>query len=173
MKNKILAFAVLFFFLAACSDDSSVSTQNSGGASNIRSSCKFDESVLEDVAANAGVALKKMVYDDSLGRRGPERFFFVETAGDSAVISLTGLADACNRLIRKIDVRLESDTLFATLKYDEHGETDCLCFWVDMSFTVNKKFLGDSVKTLVIGNEIFTRVYQREALANDDNGESD
>ena len=150
MKKFFLWFVAAAFMLAACSDDSSTESITNK-ASSIRSSCKFDDSWFEE--ANAAKSLKKMVYSESAAEREPERSFYVEDLGDSVLVSLTGLVDACNRIVRDIEVRMEGDTLYATLDYDPNGGTDCICFWVDMSFTVAKKF--EKAKTLVIGKEIF------------------
>ena len=164
MKKFLACSAVFAVLLLGCGDDSSTPSQaTSGNASNIRSSCEFDESFLEE-AASVGMSLKKMVYDDSASEHKPERYFTFEERGDSVQVSVSGLVDACNRLIRDIDVRIESDTLYATMKYDPNAETDCLCFWVDLSFMVAEKFIDDSVKTLVIGEEIFERHYKIELI---------
>ena len=143
MKNKFLWLAVAAFMFIACSDDSSTESITNK-ASSIRSSCKFDDSWFED--ANAAMSLKKMVYSES-------------------AVSLTGLVDACNRIVRGIEVRMEGDTLYATLDYDPNGGTDCICFWVDMSFTVAKKF--EKAKTLVIGKEIFPLREEKDGPADD------
>ena len=150
MKNKFLWLAVAAFMFIACSDDSSTESITNK-ASSIRSSCKFDDSWFED--ANAAMSLKKMVYSESADEREPERYFYVEDQGDSVLVSLTGLVDACNRIVRGIEVRMEGDTLYATLDYDPNGGTDCICFWVDMSFTAAKKY--GSAKTIIIGDEVF------------------
>ncbi len=150
MMNKFLWLAALAFMFAACSDDSSTESITNK-ASSIKSSCKFDDSWFGD--ANEAKSLKKMVYSESGDDREPDRSFHVEDLGDSVLVSLTGLVDACNRIVRNIEVRMEGDTLYATLDYDPNGGTDCICFWVDMSFTVAKKF--EKAKTLVIGKEIF------------------
>ena len=150
MKNKFLWLAVAAFMFIACSDDSSTESITNK-ASSIRSSCKFDDSWFED--ANAAMSLKKMVYSESADEREPERSFYVEDLGDSVLVSLTGLVDACNRIVRGIEVRMEGDTLYATLDYDPNGGTDCICFWVDMSFTAAKKY--GSAKTIIIGDEVF------------------
>ena len=151
MMNKFLWLASLAFMFVACSDDSSTESITNK-ASSIKSSCKFDDSWFGD--ANEAKSLKKMVYSESGDEREPERSFYVEDLGDSVLVSLTGLVDACNRIVRNIEVRMEGDTLYATLDYDPNGGTDCICFWVDMSFTVAKKF--EKAKTLVIGKEIFS-----------------
>ena len=150
MMNKFLWLAALAFMFVACSDDSSTESITNK-ASSIKSSCKFDDSWFG--VANEAKSLKKMVYSESGDEREPERSFYVEDLGDSVLVSLTGLVDACNRIVRNIEVRMEGDTLYATLDYDPNGGTDCICFWVDMSFTVAKKF--EKAKTLVIGKEIF------------------
>lgn len=150
MKNIFLWLAAVAFMLAACSDDSSPQLITNK-ASSIRSSCKFDDSWFED--ASEASSLKKMAYSESADERVPERYFYLEDHGDSLLVSLTGLVDACNRWVRDIDVRMEGDTLYATLNYDPDVGTNCICFWVDMSFAVAKKF--EKAKTLVIGNEIF------------------
>lgn len=150
MKNKFLWLAVAAFMFIACSDDSSTESITNK-ASSIRSSCKFDDSWFEEASANGGFALKKMVYEEL--EREPERSFYVEDLGDSVLVSLTGLVDACNRIVRGIEVRMEGDTLYATLDYDPNGGTDCICFWVDMSFTAAKKY--GSAKTIIIGDEVF------------------
>ena len=150
MKNKFLWLAVAAFMFIACSDDSSTESITNK-ASSIRSSCKFDDSWFED--ANAAMSLKKMVYSESADEREPERSFYVEDLGDSVLVSLSGLVDACNRIVRGIEVRMEGDTLYATLDYDPNGGTDCICFWVDMSFTAAKKY--GSAKTIIIGDEVF------------------
>ena len=150
MKNKFLWLAVAAFMFIACSDDSSTESITNK-ASSIRSSCKFDDSWFED--ANAAMSLKKMVYSESADEREPERSFYVEDLGDSVLVSLSGLVDACNMIVRNIEVRMEGDTLYATLDYDPNGGTDCICFWVDMSFTAAKKY--GSAKTIIIGDEVF------------------
>lgn len=162
MMNKFLWLAALAFMFAACSDDSSTESITNK-ASSIKSSCKFDDSWFGD--ANEAKSLKKMVYSESGDEREPDRSFHVEDLGDSVLVSLTGLVDACNRIVRNIEVRMEGDTLYATLDYDPNGGTDCICFWVDMSFTVDKGLLDDSVKTLVIGEEVFTRREEEPAAA--------
>ena len=162
MKNKFLWLAVAAFMFIACSDDSSTESITNK-ASSIRSSCKFDDSWFED--ANAAMSLKKMVYSESADEREPERSFYVEDLGDSVLVSLSGLVDACNRIVRNIEVRMEGDTLYATLDYDPNGGTDCICFWVDMSFTVAKKF--EKAKTLVIGKEIFPLREEKDGPADD------
>ena len=150
MKNAFLWLVATAFMFAACSDDPSTESITNK-ASSIRSSCKFDDSWFED--ANAAMSLKKMVYSESADEREPERSFYVEDLGDSVLVSLTGLVDACNRIVRGIEVRMEGDTLYATLDYDPNGGTDCICFWVDMSFTAAKKY--GSAKTIIIGDEVF------------------
>ena len=77
-------------------------------------------------------------------------------------VSVTGLVSACNKVIKGVDVRVEGDTLYATVNYMPDTETLCMCTWVDLSFTVDKGLLGDSVKTLVIGEEVFTRQEKTE-----------
>jgi hypothetical protein len=150
MKNKFLWNVAVALVLAACSDDSSTESITNK-ASSIKSSCKFDDSWFGD--ANEAKSLKKMVYSESGDEREPERSFYVEDLGDSVLVSLTGLVDACNKMVRDIEVRMEGDTLYATLNYVPDVGAKCLCFWVDMSFTVAKKF--EKAKTLVIGKEIF------------------
>ena len=162
MKIKFLWLAVAAFMFIACSGDSSTESITNK-ASSIRSSCKFDDSWFEE--ANAAKSLKKMVYSESAAEREPERSFYVEDLGDSVLVSLTGLVDACNRIVRDIEVRMEGDTLYATLDYDPNGGTDCICFWVDMSFTVAKKF--EKAKTLVIGKEIFPLREEKGGQADD------
>ena len=162
MKNKFLWLAVAAFMFIACSDDSSTESITNK-ASSIRSSCKFDDSWFEEASANGGFALKKMVYEEL--EREPERSFYVVDQGDSVLFSVTGLVDACNRIVRGIEVRMEGDTLYATLDYDPNGGTDCICFWVDMSFTVAKKF--EKAKTLVIGKEIFPLREEKDGPADD------
>ena len=150
MKNAFLWLVATAFMFAACSDDP-LTESITNKASSIRSSCKFDDSWFED--ANAAMSLKKMVYSESADEREPERSFYVEDLGDSVLVSLSGLVDACNRIVRNIEVRMEGDTLYATLDYDPNGGTDCICFWVDMSFTAAKKY--GSAKTIIIGDEVF------------------
>ena len=162
MKIKFLWLAVAAFMFIACSGDSSTESITNK-ASSIRSSCKFDDSWFED--ANETKSLKKMVYSESADEREPERSFYVEDLGDSVLVSLTGLVDACNRIVRNIEVRMEGDTLYATLDYDPNGGTDCICFGVDMSFTVAKKF--EKAKTLVIGKEIFPLREEKGGQADD------
>ena len=161
MENKILFFAAAALLFTACSDDSSVQS-TTDKTSNVRSSCKFDESWLEETSANGGFALKKMVYDESTDERGLERSFYVEDFGDSVTFAVTGIVDACNKLVHNIDMRMEGDTLYATLNYDSGAETKCICSWVDMSFTAAKKY--ESAKTLVIGDEVFLRRERAETV---------
>lgn len=150
MKNKFLFFAAAALLFAACSDDSSIQS-STDKTSKVSTSCKFDDSWLEEASANGGFALKKMAYEES--EREPERSFYVVNQGDSAIFSVTGIVEACNKMVRDIGMRMEGDTLYATLNYEPDVATDCLCFWVDMSFTAAKKY--GSAKTLVIGNEVF------------------
>ena len=165
MKNAFWWLVATTFMFAACSDDP-LTESITNKASSIRSSCKFDDSWFEE--ANAAKSLKKMVYSESAAEREPERSFYVEDQGDSVLVSLTGLVDACNRIVRDIEVRMEGDTLYATLDYDPNGGTDCICFWVDMSFTVAKKF--EKAKTLVIGKEIFPLREEKDGPADDSSG---
>ena len=152
MKQKFFVFAVAAFMLAACSDDSSIQS-STDKTSKVSTSCKFDDSWFEEASANGGFALKKMVYEESAGEREPERSFYVVDQGDSVLFSVTGIVDACNKIVRDIGMRMEGDTLYATLDYDPNGGTDCICFWVDMSFTAAKKY--GSAKTIIIGDEVF------------------
>lgn len=150
MKNAFLWLVATAFMFAACSDDPSTESITNK-ASSIKSSCKFDDSWFEEASANGGFALKKMVYEES--EREPERSFYVVDQGDSVLFSVTGIVDACNKIVRDIGMRMEGDTLYATLDYDPNGGTDCICFWVDMSFTAAKKY--GSAKTIIIGDEVF------------------
>ena len=127
------------------------------------SSCQFDESTFEKSVA--GKSLKKTTSEDKYGEGGPERNFYVEDAGNSAQVFVSGLVSACNKVIRGVEVRIQGDTLFATVNYRPDTETLCLCSWVDMSFTVEKGLLDDSVKTLVIGEEVFTLREEEPAVA--------
>ena len=161
MKKFFLWFVAAAFMLAACSDDSSTESITNK-ASSIRSSCKFDDSWFEE--ANAAKSLKKMVYSEPADEREPERYFYVEDLGDSVLVSLTGLVDACNKLVRDIEVRVGGDTLHATLHYEPGVGSNCICSWVDMSFTVDKGLLDDPVKTLVIGEEVFARQEKTEMV---------
>ena len=152
MKQNLLLFAAAAFMFAACSDDSSIQS-STDKTSKVSTSCKFDDSWLEEASANGGFALKKMVYEESAGEREPERSFYVVDQGDSVLFSVTGIVEACNKMVRDIGMRMEGDTLYATLNYEPDVTANCLCFWVDMSFTAAKKY--GSAKTLVIGNEVF------------------
>lgn len=127
------------------------------------SSCQFDETLFEN--AVTGKSLKKTASEDKYGEGGPERSFYVEDAGNSEQVFVSGLVSACNKVIRGVDVRVQGDTLFATVNYRPDTETLCLCSWVDMSFTVEKGLLDDSVKTLVIGEEVFTLREEEPAVA--------
>lgn len=126
------------------------------------SSCQFDESTFEKSVADK--SLKKTTSEEKYGEGGG-RSFYVEDAGNSAQVFVTGLVSACNKVIRGVDVRVQGDTLFATVNYRPDTETLCLCSWVDMSFTVDKGLLDDSVKTLVIGEEVFTLREEEQAVA--------
>ena len=118
------------------------------------SSCEFDESQFEN--AVAGKALKKTTSEDKYGEGGPERSFYVEEVGNSAQVFVTGLVSGCQKTVDDIDVKVLGDTLYATFYFRDYP-TYCMCSWVDLSFTVDKGLLDDSVKTLVIGEEVFTR----------------
>lgn len=150
MKQKLLFFAAAVLLFAACSDDSSIQS-STDKTSKVTTSCKFDDSWFEEASANGGFALKKMAYEES--ERELERSFYVVDQEDSVLFVVTGVVDACNRLIRDIGMRMEGDTLYATLNYEPDVGTNCLCFWVDMSFTAAKKY--GSAKTIIIGDEVF------------------
>lgn len=136
------------------------SAATSGTAIFKGSSCEFDESLLERAAA--GKSLKKTGSEEKFGENAQERVFYVEESESSVEVSVTGLVSACNKVIKGVDVRVEGDTLYATVNYMPDTETLCMCTWVDLSFTVDKELLGDSVKTLVIGEEVFTRQEKTE-----------
>ena len=127
------------------------------------SSCQADESLFEN--AFAGKALKKTASEEKYSEGGLERSFYVEDAGNSVQVFVTGFVSACNKVIRGVDVYVQGDTLFATVNYRPDTETLCLCSWVDMSFTVDKALLDDSVKTLVMGEEVFTLREEEPAVA--------
>ena len=132
-----------------------VSLGNSSGTAIFKgSSCEFDETLLN--LAGAAKSLKKTGSEEKFGEKAPGRAFYVEDAGSSVEVFVTGLVSACNKVIKGVDVRVEGDTLYATIKYMPDAETLCMCTWVDLSFTVDKELLGDSVKTLVIDDEVFT-----------------
>lgn len=138
-----------------------VSLGNSSGTAIFKgSSCEFDESLLERAAA--GKSLKKTGSEEKFGENAQERVFYVEDAGSSVEVSVKGLVSACNKVIKGVDVRVEGDTLYATVDYRPDAETLCLCTWVDLAFTVDKELLDDSVKTLVIGEEVFVRQEKTE-----------
>ena len=136
------------------------SAATSGTAIFKGSSCEFDESLLERAAA--GKSLKKTGSEEKFGENAQERVFYVEESESSVEVSVTGLVSACNKVIKGVDVRVEGDTLYATVGFMPDAETLCMCTWVDLSFTVDKGLLGDSVKTLVIGGEVFTRQEKTE-----------
>ena len=134
---------------------------NSSGTAIFKgSSCEFDETLLE--RAGAGKSLKKTSSEEKFGEKAQNRTFYVEESESSVEVSVTGLVSACNKVIKGVDVRVEGDTLYATVNYMPDAETLCMCTWVDLSFTVDKGLLGDSVKTLVIGEEVFTRQEKTE-----------
>lgn len=138
-----------------------VSLGNSSGTAIFKgSSCEFDETLLE--RAGAGKSLKKTSSEEKFGEKAQNRTFYVEESESSVEVSVTGLVSACNKVIKGVDVRVEGDTLYATVNYMPDAETLCMCTWVDLSFTVDKGLLGDSVKTLVIGEEVFTRQEKTE-----------
>lgn len=150
----------------AAQDDFTVDvsgTDSTGKAVFKGSSCKFDESMFED--AVTGKSLKKTASEEKYSEGGLERSFYVEDAGNSVQVFVTGFVSACNKVIRGVDVYVQGDTLFATVNYRPDTETMCLCSWVDMSFTVDKALLDDSVKTLVMGEEVFTLREEEPAVA--------
>ena len=126
------------------------------------SSCQADESLFEN--AFAGKALKKTTTEDKYGEGGPERSFYVEDAGNSDQVFVSGLVSGCQKTVTDIDVKVQGDTLYATVDFKDYP-TYCICSWVDMSFTVDKELLDDSVKTLVIGEEVFTLREEEPAVA--------
>ena len=129
------------------------------------SSCQADESLFED--AFAGKSLKKTSSEDKYGEGEPERSFYVEDAGNSDQVFVSGLVSGCQKTVRDIDLKVQGDTLYATVDFKDYP-TYCICSWVDMSFTVDKGLLDDSVKTLVIGEEVFTlREEEEESAAAD------
>ena len=138
-----------------------VSSEATSGTAIFKgSSCEFDETLLN--LAGAAKSLKKTGSEEKFGEKAPGRAFYVEESESSVEVSVTGLVSACNKVIKGVDVRVEGDTLYATVGYMPDTETLCMCTWVDLSFTVDKGLLGDSVKTLVIGEEVFTRQEKTE-----------
>lgn len=138
-----------------------VSSEATSGTAIFKgSSCEFDETLLN--LAGAAKSLKKTGSEEKFGEKAPGRAFYVEESESSVEVSVTGLVSACNKVIKGVDVRVEGDTLYATVGYMPDTETLCMCTWVDLSFTVDKELLGDSVKTLVIGEEVFTRQEKTE-----------
>lgn len=126
------------------------------------SSCQADESQFEN--AVAGKALKKTTSEDKYGEGGLERSFYVEDAGNSDQVFVSGLVSGCQKTVTDIDVKVQGDTLYASVDFKDYP-TYCICSWVDMSFTVEKGLLDDSVKTLVIGEEVFTLREEEPAVA--------